>query len=83
MLKLWHVLADAWAEAVSRYMTAVNMPLRGEILYGLDKFSGLRFSHENTAVQMTYDEFLEKPNSHRAHELLHTDLENWDLEMKL
>lgn len=56
---------------------------RGEILYGLDKFSGLRFSHENTAVQMTYDEFLEKPNSHRAHELLHTDLENWDLEMKL
>lgn len=56
---------------------------RGEILYGLDKFSGLRFSHENTAVQMTYDEYLEKPNSHRAHELLHTDLENWDLEMKL
>ena len=56
---------------------------RGEILYGLDKFSGLRVSHENTAVQMTYDEFLEKPNSHRAHELLHTNLENWDLEMKL
>ena len=56
---------------------------RGEILYGLDKFSGLRFSHENTAVQMTYDEYLEKPNSHRAHELLHTDLENWDLDMKL
>lgn len=56
---------------------------RGEILYGLDKFSGLRFSHENTAVQMTYEEYLEKPNSHRAHELLHTDLENWDLDMKL
>ena len=30
LLKLWHVLADAWAEAVSRYMTAVNMPLRGK-----------------------------------------------------
>ena len=56
---------------------------RGEILYGLDKFSGLRFSHENTAVQLTYDEYLDKPNSHRAHELLHTDLESWDLGMKL
>lgn len=55
---------------------------RSEILYGLDKFSGLRFSHENSAVQLTYDEYLEKPNSHRAHELLHTDLENWDLDMK-
>lgn len=52
---------------------------RGEILYGLDKFSDLRFSHENTAVMMTYDEFLSKPNSQRAHELLHTDLKEWDL----
>ena len=55
---------------------------RGEILYGLDKFADLRFSHENRAVQLTYDEFLEKPNSHRAHELLHTNLEHWELEMK-
>ncbi len=54
---------------------------RGKILYGLDKFSGLRFSHENSAVQMTYEEFLGEPNSHRAHELLHTNLENWDLDM--
>lgn len=54
---------------------------RGEILYGLDKFSGLRFSHENSAVQLTYEEFLGEPNSHRAHELLHTDLEQWDLDM--
>ena len=54
---------------------------RGEILYGLDKFSDLRFSHENKAVQLTYEEFLEKPNSHRAHELLHTNLEHWELDM--
>lgn len=54
---------------------------RGKILYGLDKFSGLRFSHENSAVQMTYEEFLGEPHSHRAHELLHTNLENWDLDM--
>ena len=55
---------------------------RGEILYGLDKFADLRFSHENKAVQLTYEEFLEKPNSHRAHELLHTDLEQWELTMQ-
>lgn len=55
---------------------------RGEILYGLDKFSDLRFSHENKAVQLTYEEFLGQPNSHRAHELLHTDLKYWDLDMK-
>ena len=54
---------------------------RGEILYGLDKFSDLRFSHENKAVQLTYEEFLGEPNSHRAHELLHTDLKYWELDM--
>ena len=54
---------------------------RGEILYGLDKFSDLRFSHENKAVQLTYEEFLGEPNSHRAHQLLHTDLEHWELDM--
>ena len=47
---------------------------RGEILYGLDKFSDLRFSHENKAVKLTYEEFLGEPNSHRAHQ--------WDLEKK-
>lgn len=54
---------------------------RGQILYGLDKFSDLRFSHENKAVQLTYEEYLGNPNSHRAHELLHTNLEHWELDM--
>lgn len=54
---------------------------RSEILYGLDQFSNLRFSHENTAVQLTYQEYLQSPNSKKAHELLHTDLESWSLEM--
>ena len=31
-----------------------------------------RRSHENTDVKKLYDEYLEKPNSHKAHELLHT-----------
>lgn len=56
---------------------------RGEILYGLDKFSDLRFSHENSAVKLTYEEFLDKPNSARAHQLLHTNLEDWDLDMNM
>ncbi|MCQ2551578.1 MAG: [FeFe] hydrogenase, group A [Clostridia bacterium] len=54
---------------------------RAEKLYGLDKINNLRFSHENSAVQLSYKEFLEKPLSHKAHELLHTDLEAWDLDM--
>ena len=54
---------------------------RAKKLYGLDKVNNLRFSHENPAVQLTYKEFLGKPLSHRAHELLHTDLKEWDLDM--
>jgi len=53
---------------------------RSEILYGLDKFSNLRFSHENEAVKLTYEEYLGEPNSHKAHQLLHTDLESWELD---
>ncbi|MGN0733872.1 MAG: NADH-dependent [FeFe] hydrogenase, group A6 [Emergencia sp.] len=54
---------------------------RAEKLYGLDKVNNLRFSHENPTVQMTYAEYLDSPLSHRAHELLHTEIENWDLNM--
>jgi NADH-quinone oxidoreductase subunit G len=52
---------------------------RGKILYGLDSTANVRFSHENTAVLATYKEYLDKPNSKRAHELLHTNLKDWDL----
>lgn len=54
---------------------------RGKILYGLDSVAKLRFSHENTAVQRTYEEYLGKPNSKRAHELLHTNLKEWQLDV--
>lgn len=50
---------------------------RGEKLYVLDKKNPLRFSHENPSVVALYDEYLEKPLSHRAHELLHTDHFGW------
>ena len=53
--------------------------VRGRSLYGIDSAAPLRFSHENPTVQMTYDEYLEKPLSQRAHELLHTDHTQWEL----
>ena len=45
---------------------------RASILYNADSKMELRKSHENLAVQKLYDEFLEKPGSHVAHEVLHT-----------
>ena len=52
---------------------------RAPILYSIDKNMPLRFSHENPAVLALYSEFLEKPLSHRAHELLHTDHHAWEM----
>ena len=45
---------------------------RASVLYAADKKMDLRKSHENSAVKKLYDEFFEKPNSHKAHEILHT-----------
>ncbi len=45
---------------------------RASILYNADKKMNLRKSHENSIVKKLYDEFLEKPGSHKSHELLHT-----------
>ncbi|MEG2199741.1 MAG: [Fe-Fe] hydrogenase large subunit C-terminal domain-containing protein, partial [Anaerovorax sp.] len=55
---------------------------RGRILYGLDRSADLRFSHENSSVQLTYQEFLGAPLSEKSHHLLHTDLEKWTLDVK-
>ena len=52
---------------------------RGQVLYGLDKGNKLRFSHENPDVAALYRDYLEKPLSHKAHELLHTDQTTWAL----
>ncbi len=54
---------------------------RGAILYGLDKEAPIRFSHENSAVQLSYKEFLGKPLSKVSHRLLHTDLNEWNLDI--
>ena len=46
--------------------------LRAQALYSEDERQALRQSHNNTQIQALYKEFLGKPNSHKAHELLHT-----------
>jgi NADP-reducing hydrogenase subunit HndD len=53
--------------------------VRGENLYFLDKNAKLRFSHENPSVMQAYEEFFEAPLSHRAHALLHTDHNAWEM----
>lgn len=45
---------------------------RAKVLYTLDENNPIRKSHENPAIKEIYAEYLGKPGSHRAHELLHT-----------
>lgn len=45
---------------------------RASVLYEEDKNLPYRKSHENPQIQELYKNYLEKPNSHLAHELLHT-----------
>ena len=54
---------------------------RGDMLYDLDKASDIRFSHENSAVKLTYEEYLGEPLSKQAHHMLHTNIAEWDLAM--
>ncbi len=46
--------------------------IRAQALYDYDRESAARCSHENAAVNVLYKEFFGEPNSHKAHELLHT-----------
>jgi NADP-reducing hydrogenase subunit HndD len=46
--------------------------LRASVLYNQDKGAKVRKSHENPMVKLLYDEWFEKPGSHKAHETLHT-----------
>ncbi len=45
---------------------------RAKAIYSEDKASKIRKSHENPDMIMLYNDYLEKPGSHKAHELLHT-----------
>ncbi|MGN0161413.1 MAG: NADH-dependent [FeFe] hydrogenase, group A6 [Lachnospiraceae bacterium] len=50
-----------------------DVAARSAVLYNLDKNSAIRFSHENPEITECYKNFLEKPLSHKAHELLHVE----------
>ncbi len=45
---------------------------RAEALYTADRNNEVRKSHENEAIKTLYTEYLGKPGSHKAHEILHT-----------
>jgi iron-only hydrogenase group A len=45
---------------------------RIKALYSIDNKMSNRKSHENESVKTLYKEFLVEPNSHKAHEILHT-----------
>ena len=52
-----------------------NIDLRAErakALYNYDAANTLRKSHESPVVKALYDEYFEKPGSHKAHKILHT-----------
>ena len=46
--------------------------VRAAALYAEDAGKPMRKSHENPEVKKAYADFLGEPNSHKAHELLHT-----------
>ncbi|MEG2316296.1 MAG: iron hydrogenase small subunit, partial [Clostridia bacterium] len=54
---------------------------RAKALYNEDAAKPIRKSHENPEIQQIYAEYLGKPNSHKAHELLHTTYEQRDIYM--
>lgn len=55
---------------------------RAQVLYKLDAGSSVRFSHENPEIITLYEEFFGKPLSEKAHQLLHTDHNGWEMPLK-
>jgi iron only hydrogenase large subunit-like protein len=49
-----------------------KIKMRAQELYNIDDVENLRVSHANPEIVQIYQEFLGQPNSHKAHELLHT-----------
>lgn len=53
-------------------VTPEKRAARARAIYEEDRSLPLRKSHENPAIQRLYRDFLGSPNSHLAHEILHT-----------
>ncbi|MEE9430983.1 MAG: iron hydrogenase small subunit, partial [Melioribacteraceae bacterium] len=45
---------------------------RVQALYEIDEKAKHRMSHENDSIKKIYADYFIKPNSHKAHEILHT-----------
>jgi iron only hydrogenase large subunit-like protein len=50
-----------------------KVKMRAQELYNIDDAETLRVSHANHEIIQIYKEYLGEPNSHKAHELLHTE----------
>ncbi len=61
------------------YNTKNVRAIRAEALYSEDQKMTLRKSHENPVVKEIYDNYLEKPGSHKAHDILHTSYVKRDI----
>ena len=46
--------------------------MRAKALYDTDASMKLRKSHENPLIKDIYANYLERPGSHKAHQILHT-----------
>ncbi len=46
--------------------------LRASVLYNQDASATVRKSHHNESIKRLYEEFLDHPCSHKAHDILHT-----------
>lgn len=57
-----------------------KLRIRG--IYDHDEGQEFRCSHQNPYIKKVYNEFLEKPGSHKAHKLLHTEYKERPLFLK-
>ncbi len=53
--------------------------LRAARLYEIDRKNPNRFSYENESIKIIYKDYFEKPLSHLAHQLLHSDHHAWSM----
>ena len=58
-------------DAYTRNFTDIKAT-RAASIYKTDKNMTLRKSHENPAIKQIYKDYFGEPNSHKAHEILHT-----------
>ncbi len=58
----------------SQIKEEINIPeQRAKAIYDEDKALPIRKSHKNPQITKIYEEFLEQPNGHLSHKLLHTE----------